>query len=192
MHAAWGMDIRDMWLPGHACLLGIAAPLMIMRSRQSLGTNASVLKCAAIVSSKTASAHKAMLAIPGVDCEAALHSQHISASAPNAAGGARSGSQLSARAIWQVERCAFQNANERNRTRAASPYGLERAAFHLLNSFGLELRHLMSEPIKLSWRQDETAAGRAKILSSKQGLLRALLGEMKSRSYVNSKREASC
>jgi len=88
LHATWG-GMRDMWLPGHACLLGIAAPLMIMRSRQSLGTNASVLKCAAIVSSKTASAPEAMLAIPGVDCEAALHSQHISASCPNTAGGAR-------------------------------------------------------------------------------------------------------
>ena len=39
--------------------------------------------------SKAACAYEIMLAIPGVDCEAALHSQHISASAPNAGGGAR-------------------------------------------------------------------------------------------------------
>ena len=59
--------------------------------------------------SKAASAYETMLAIPGVDCEVSLRSQHISVSSPNAAGGARLGSQLSARGyLKQVERFAFQ------------------------------------------------------------------------------------
>ena len=50
--------------------------------RQSPGTEAGVMEDGKIVCSRTASVHKAMLAIPGVDCEVALRRQHIPASHP--------------------------------------------------------------------------------------------------------------